>query len=222
MLTASASAETVFLKNGRSLNGRITYKDSDQTRIELYMGGEMILKNEEIASIDTSQEKTENVKNQASGKPARPTATPAPDEIIVLDSVMKATPTPTPTATPRPTPTPLQLRPIKFRRVDKQEHRTLLARRFVYHIVVEEKIENWETRALLIQLMRMCLLDAKYADGIEVRLYGLDSKGKIYEWPFAVADYAPEGNWDKAQANIPKDRYLLKVKIQDEIEYYKL
>ena len=221
-----ADAVIVFLKNGRTLRGRITHQDKSHTHLELPQGGVLILENEEIDSIRDSLPKPDTKITQPE-PPVRnsllwPTPTPSDNNIIILDSLQNATHTPTPTATSAPTPRPFQLRPIKFRRIDKQEHRTLIARRFVYHIVVEEKIEDQEIRYLLIRLMQMCILDAKYADGIEIRLYGTDPKGKIYDWPFALAVYAPEGDWEKAQANIPKSKYRLKIKIKDKIEYYKI
>ncbi len=214
-LLVPSVADTIILRNGRTLNGRITFRDSRFTFITLYRGGELMLRNDEIASAATSD-----------ATPSRPlvspTATPAPwfPENLPL---APAIPTVTPTWTPAPVatlePTPAWLRPIRFRLLDKQELRTLLARRFVYHLVVEEEITAWETRELLVRLMNRYRDEEKWADAIEIRFYGLDPKGKRYEWPFALADYAPEGDWGKAAASSPRSRFLLRLKINDHIEY---
>ncbi len=217
-LSASARAEIVTLKNGSTLTGRITHRDDNFTFLELSIGGEITLDNGDIVSISDTEGNLNVVFTPIPRKTEDTVSTPAPDAIVVI----RDTPTPTMTPLPTPTPTPLKLRPIKFRRVDKQEHRTLLARRYVYHIVVEEPIEDWETRLLLAKLMKLCLQDAKYADAIEIRLYGLDERGKTFDWPFANGVYAPEGDWEKADASIPRSQFLLKVVIQGEAEFYRM
>ena len=103
--------------------------------------------------------------------------------------------------------------------MDKQELRTLLARRFVYHIIIEEKVSAWEAKQMLIRLTDRYRAEEKWADAIEIRFYGLDPKGKRYGWPFAVADYAPEGDWSKAAASSPRSRFLLRLKINNHVEY---
>ena len=70
--------------------------------------------------------------------------------------------------------------------------------------------------------MKQYRKEEKWADAIEIRFYGLDQKGKRFEWPFAVADFAPEGDWDKAQANIPGNLYLLRLQIHNNVEYRKM
>ncbi len=218
VLSVSAQAEIITLKNGSTLTGRITHQDENMTFLELSIGGEMTLDNDDIVSISDTEGNLNVVFTPMQRKTEPAVSTPAPDAIVVI----RDTPTPTLTPLPTPTPTPLKLRPIKFRRVDKQEHRTLLARRYVYHIVVEEPIEDWETRLLLAKLMKLCLQDAKYADAIEIRLYGLDERGKTFDWPFATGVYAPEGDWEKADASIPRSQFLLKVVIQGEAEFYRM
>lgn len=218
LLAVSVRAEIITLKNGSTLTGRITHQDENFTFLELSIGGEITLNNVDIVSISDREGSLNVIFTPAQPKTAPAVATPAPDAIVVI----RDTPTPTKTPRPTPTPTPLKLRPIKFRRVDKQEHRTLLARRYVYHIVVEESIQDWETRLLLAKLMKLCLQDAKYADAIEIRLYGLDERGKTFDWPFATGVYAPEGDWEKADASISRSQFLLRVVIQGEAEFYRM
>lgn len=217
-----AKAAVVFLKSGRTVEGEITFRDAKRTFINLRIGGELILNNEEIVSIENNKKhkKRSQLPGYRAVEPAL-TATPADNSIVILDSLLHATSTPTPIPPPKRTPTPRRLREIKPRRFEKQEHRTLLARRYVYHIVVEEQLDEWETRIFLMKQMNFCRKDAKYFDAIEIRLYGIDEKGQEYKWPFAGATFAPEGEYEKGEANIPRDCYMLKIKIQDKVEYYK-
>ena len=215
LLQAPTFADVLILKNGRTLNGQITFQDQRLTFITLYAGGELILRNEEIASAAVSVPTA-----SPTLIPVTPTIPPGSlPESTRVPSAPTATPSRTPSPSPTLEPTPHWLRPIRFRLLDKQELRTLLARRFVYHLIIEETTTPWETKQMLIRLMDRYRKEEKWADAIEIRFYGIDSKGKRYEWPFAVADYAPEGDWSKAAASSPRSRFLLRLKINNQVEY---
>lgn len=208
-------ADTIILKNSRTINGQITFRDPQFTFITLYAGGELMLRNDEIVSATFSGS------TSSPTPPATPLTSSAglPDNPTQVPSPPPATPSRTPSPRPTAKPTPGWLRPIRFRLLDKQELRTLLARRFAYHIVIEEVVSTWEAKQMLIRLMDRYREEEKWADAIEIRFYGLDPKGKRYEWPFAVADYAPEGDWGKAAASSPRSRFLLRLKINNHVEY---
>lgn len=218
LFPAPGVADTLILDNGRTLRGQITFRDHQFTFITLYTGGELMLRNDQIVSASSS-DSTPTPTSPAEASPA------GPPWLLYTPAEHPATPTdtPGPTPSPQPTaePTPRWLRPIRFRLFDKQELRTLLARRFVYHIIIEEEISTWEAKQMLVRLMDRYRQEEKWADAIEIRFYGLDPKGKRYEWPFAIADYAPEGDWSKAAASTPRSRFLLRLKINNHVEYLK-
>lgn len=213
-----AESVIVILKNGRSLEGNIVFQDENQMFFALNRGGQIIIPAEEIESlIGLDIEKTATA-TATEGVPPTPTITP----MIDLNSLRKPTSTPTGTPEPKGTPTPIRLRKIEYRLFDKQEHRTLLSRRFVYHIDIMEDLTDWETKHLLLKLLKRYCREEVYADAIKIRLYGQDSKNRRFDWPFAVADYAPYGNWEKSEANRPRNTYLVKLSIRNKTEFVRL
>lgn len=218
-----ALAETVVLKSGRTLQGEITYQDENLIHLILSSGLQVVLEMDTIQTINGFP-------------PGHPTATPEEIPLTAVTPVWTPEPVPEARMTPspgfapsiisgsmfQPTPTPRFRRNFKIHFIDKQEHRTLLARRYVYHIGVEEEITDWEARHFLIERMRYYRREEIWADAIEIRLYGRDSRGRRYEWPFAVATYAPEGEWEKAQADISRNEFLLRIRIHDQVEMIKL
>jgi hypothetical protein len=218
----SANAETIYLKNGRTFQGEITGRDEQNTYIRLYAGANLILSNEDIVKPSPTPETTPTEKDLEE-KPAEPaTSTPIPERrtprlIIFRPQDGRLPPSPTPTSTPSPVRVADKVQ-VEVRRVHKQPLRTLLARRFVYHTVVENDPDYEETKEYFLKKLGQYRQEEVWADAIEIRLYGVNENGLQYEWPFASATWAPGGEWSKARANTPHNQFKIRIKYFDKVE----